>query len=84
MMKSKFYFLTKPNPLSCLRGPAFSFDLDLPADCDDEHWVSTDGGIPFKQPPGVPSTITFFNLSHKLNQIASFAMRTIVSPRHDA
>ena len=84
MTKSEFHFLSEPNQLGCLREPAFSFDLDLPADCDDEHWVSTDGGIPFKQPPGVPSAITFFNLSHKLNQIASFAMRTIVSARQDA
>jgi len=60
-----------------------SFDSALPADCDDEHWAPLDGGIPFKQPPGIPSTVTFFNLSHRLNQITSFAMRTIVSSRRD-
>jgi len=61
---------------------ANSFDLDLPADCNDEHWAPLGGGVPFKQPPGIPSTITFFNLSHRLNQITSFAMRTIVSYRY--
>lgn len=61
-----------------------SFDLDFPTDCDDEYWAPTGGRAPFKQPPGIPSSITFFNLSHRLNQIASFAMRTIVSSLYDA
>lgn len=58
---------------------SFSFDLDLPADCDDEYWAPTGEGVPFKQPPSIPSSITFFNLLHKLNQIAILATRTIVS-----
>ncbi|KAF9649885.1 hypothetical protein BDM02DRAFT_1732786 [Thelephora ganbajun] len=70
------------NSVTLGRSPALNdedFDLDLPADCDDEYWAPTNGGVPFKQPPGIPSTITFFNLSHGLNQIVSFAMRTIYS-----
>jgi len=84
MTRSMFYHLIEPNTLCYLWGTTCSFDLDLPADCDDEYWTSMDGGIPFRQPPGIPSSITFFNLSHRLDQIASFAMRTIVSSLHDA
>ena len=73
----------EPNTLCRLPDTAFSFDLDFPADCDDQYWAPI-GGVPFKQPPGVPSSITFFNLSHRLNQIASFAMRTIVSSSYSA
>ena len=79
MTKSRFFLPFQTKYVGLSRRRPFSFDLDLPADCDDEYWTVTDGRIPFKQPAGIPSTIAFFNLSHRLNQIASFAMRTIVS-----
>ena len=63
---------------------AFSFDVDFPIDCDDEYWIPSDGGVPFKQPPRIPSKITFFNLSNKLNQITSLVLRTIVSSQYAA
>lgn len=56
-----------------------SFDLDLPIECDDEYWVTSDPAQAFKQPPGKPAMISYFNCMLRLNQINAFAMRTIVS-----
>lgn len=58
-----------------------SFDLDLPTECDDEYWMHPDPEQAFKQPPGTPSSIAFFNCYIRLHQILAFALRTIVSPR---
>ena len=58
---------------------ARSFDLDLPLECDDEYWTHPDPEQAFKQPPGKPSAITFFNCYIRLHQILAFALRTIVS-----
>ncbi|KAH9847217.1 fungal-specific transcription factor domain-containing protein [Lenzites betulinus] len=55
------------------------FDLDLPTECDDEYWSHPDPEQAFKQPPGKPSTITFFNCYIRLHQILAFALRTIYS-----
>ena len=56
-----------------------SFDTDLPTECDDEYWAASDAGPAFKQPPGKPSKVAFFNCFVRLHQILAFAMRTIVS-----
>ncbi len=61
----------------CLIG---SFDIDLPTECDDEYWTASEPELAFKQPPGKPSKIAFFNCYVRLHQILAFAMRTIVSP----
>lgn len=58
-----------------------SFDLDLPTECDDEYWSHPDPEQAFKQPPGTPSSIAFFNCYIRLHQILAFALRTIVSTR---
>ncbi|KAL5525563.1 hypothetical protein ACEPAG_6899 [Sanghuangporus baumii] len=55
------------------------FDLDLPLEVDDEHWEHPDPAQAFKQPPGIPCNISFFNSFLKLNQILAFALRTIYS-----
>ncbi|KAI0950725.1 hypothetical protein AcW1_007961 [Taiwanofungus camphoratus] len=55
------------------------FDLDLPIECDDEYWTHSDPDLAFKQPPGKPSIVTFFNCFLRLNQILAFALRTIYS-----
>ena len=55
-----------------------SIDVSLPVECDDEYWVASDAGPAFKQPPGRPSKIAFFNCFVRLHQILAFAMRTIV------
>ena len=82
MTKSRFYPFTRPSVPDYSRYLALSFDVDFPVDCDDEYWTPSDGGVPFKQPPGVPSKITFFNLSNRLNQITSLVLRTIVSSQY--
>jgi len=51
-----------------------SFDLDLCLEVDDEFW-ETDP--PFRQPPGVPCRVTFFNLWLRLSEIVTFTVRTI-------
>ena len=56
-----------------------SFDLDLPAECDDEYWSPSDPKEAFKQPPGKPSKMSYFIAYLKLSQILAFALRTIVS-----
>ncbi|KII90496.1 hypothetical protein PLICRDRAFT_697043 [Plicaturopsis crispa FD-325 SS-3] len=54
------------------------FDLDLPANCDDEYWeISDDPEQNFKQPAGKPATTDFFICMVKLNQILALALRTI-------
>ncbi|KAF7792733.1 hypothetical protein EIP86_003831 [Pleurotus ostreatoroseus] len=55
------------------------FDVELPLECDDEYWTNEDPNLAFKQPPGKPSTISFFNCVIRLNQIHAFALRTIYS-----
>lgn len=57
----------------------FSFDLDMPVECDDEYWTSPDPDQAFRQPEGKPSTVCYFTLYLKLIQIHAFALRTIVS-----
>ena len=52
----------------------FSFDLDLPIECDDEYWDNE-----FQQPSGKPSSITYFNCFLRLMDIFAYAMRLIVS-----
>ncbi|TCD69092.1 hypothetical protein EIP91_008734 [Steccherinum ochraceum] len=64
------------------------FDVELPVECDDEYWELSDHSDPekahvkmvaFKQPPGKPSKITYFNCFLRLNQILAFALRTVYS-----
>lgn len=62
-----------------LKGLCFSFDIDLPIECDDEYWFHPDPAQAFKQPPGKPSKLSFFVSLIKLNQILAFALRTVVS-----
>ncbi|KAK0480213.1 fungal-specific transcription factor domain-containing protein [Armillaria novae-zelandiae] len=54
-------------------------DIDFPAECDDEYWEHPDPEQAFKQPPGKPSYVAFFNSFLKLNQLLSFCLRTIYS-----
>jgi hypothetical protein len=62
---------------------ACSFDVDLPANCDDEFWENVDPMRAFKQPVDKPSKIAFFISLIKLQQILAFSLRTIVSSLHD-
>ncbi|KAJ7783249.1 fungal-specific transcription factor domain-containing protein [Mycena metata] len=51
------------------------FDLDLCLEIDDEYWDLANP--PFRQPPGVPCRITYFNLWLRLSQIVTFTIKTI-------
>ena len=53
-------------------------DVDFPAECDDEYWLTADPAQAFKQPEGKPSTVSFFIAQLRLKQIHAFALRTIV------
>ncbi|KAJ7073102.1 fungal-specific transcription factor domain-containing protein [Mycena amicta] len=55
------------------------FDIQLPTACDDEYWEMSDPARSFRQPPGQPSTIAFFNAMLKLNNILSFVLRLLYS-----
>ncbi|TFK47812.1 hypothetical protein OE88DRAFT_1770005 [Heliocybe sulcata] len=55
------------------------FDLDMPVECDDEYWPSSHSGLGFVQPVHKPSGLTYFSRYIKLDQILSFAQRTVYS-----
>ncbi|KAH9055007.1 fungal-specific transcription factor domain-containing protein [Lactarius vividus] len=56
-----------------------SHDVDLPIECDDEYWESSDPALAFRQPPGKPSKVSYFNYLIKINLLHSHALRTIYS-----
>lgn len=64
--------------LSIVPDERFSFDVDLPTECDDEYWVADDLGNAFKQPPGLPSQMSYFVWMIKLSNIRAKANRRIV------
>lgn len=57
----------------------YSYDVDLPIECDDEYWDHPDPTLCFKQPEGKPSAIAFFNCYLKLMNILAYVMGIVVS-----
>ena len=57
----------------------FSFDLDLPVDCDDEYWPVDGGTEGFEQPLGKPSKLTMFILMINLFHLQTDVVRLLVS-----
>jgi hypothetical protein len=58
---------------------SYSFDVDLPLECDDEYYDPPNSSCPrFRQPAGKPAMVTFFNYMLKLTQIQAYALRTLV------
>ncbi|KAH7921041.1 hypothetical protein BV22DRAFT_1039127 [Leucogyrophana mollusca] len=57
------------------------FDIDLPAECDDEYWEHPDPTKAFQQPPNKPSVLSYFVNNLKLSHILAYALRTIYSSR---
>ena len=51
----------------------------MPLEVDDEYWENENPELAFKQPPGKPSTVSFFMHWVKLARIAAHALRTLVS-----
>ncbi|KAJ3972131.1 fungal-specific transcription factor domain-containing protein [Lentinula raphanica] len=57
------------------------FDLEPPIECDDEFWENEDPSQNFIQPPGTPSTMSFFICYSKLLEIAGLGHRMLFSAR---
>ncbi|KAK1222311.1 Gypsy retrotransposon integrase-like protein 1 [Marasmius sp. AFHP31] len=53
------------------------FDCELPSECDDEYWETSDPGQAFVQPAGKPSILSYFVTFLKLLDIIGFAQRTL-------
>ena len=68
----EYHISSSPNLL-------FSYDLELPIDCDDEYWPVDDKSEGFKQPPGKPSKLAAFILMIKLLHIQANVVRMMVS-----
>ncbi|KAF6754115.1 fungal-specific transcription factor domain-containing protein [Ephemerocybe angulata] len=61
------------------------FDVDLPADCDDEYWQDEESGeVTFKQPEGRPSKPSYFIHLIKLFGILADVQRAFYSIRTPA
>jgi hypothetical protein len=58
-----------------------SFDADPPIECDDEYWENPDPEKAFKQPNGVPCSVTTSRLAFELVQIASVLQTSMVQHR---
>ncbi|THU96970.1 hypothetical protein K435DRAFT_78876 [Dendrothele bispora CBS 962.96] len=57
------------------------FDLDPLVDCDDEYWEAKGSTEAFTQPPGKPSTVSYWNCYLRLIEIYGFAQLTIYAVR---
>ncbi|KAF8162154.1 fungal-specific transcription factor domain-containing protein, partial [Mycena galopus ATCC 62051] len=55
------------------------FDIQLPTECDDEYWEPKDSAQAFRQPPGKPSRIAFFNSYARLSNILAFVLHLLYS-----
>lgn len=64
------------NTYSC-RGN--SFDTEMPLEVDDEYWENDDPSLAFRQPPGKPSTMSYWICFLKLMHILGSVLRTFVS-----
>ncbi|KAJ7099269.1 fungal-specific transcription factor domain-containing protein [Mycena belliarum] len=53
------------------------YDIDYPAECDDEYWETSDPAMAFKQPPGRPSVVSYTIAYLKLIEILGMAQTTI-------
>lgn len=60
-------------------------DVALPTECDDEFWDHPDPEKAWKQPPGVPCKVAYFNSYMKQNQILAhilYLLYCIGKPKH--
>ncbi|KAJ3841906.1 fungal-specific transcription factor domain-containing protein [Lentinula raphanica] len=53
------------------------FDTELPIDCDDEYWENPDPNLSFQQPPGIPSSTSYWISLLKLMNILGLTLHTI-------
>lgn len=55
-----------------------SYDQELPIECDDEYWTGTETSPAFHQPHGQPSSISFWNILIRLNDVLGLVQRSMV------
>lgn len=74
-------FVPSPCRSRCvLTSKQSSFDPQTPTLCDDQYWgPDMNAETIFRQPPGQPSTIAFFELMLHLNRIIAMTSRILVS-----
>ncbi|KAI3616552.1 hypothetical protein WG66_011677 [Moniliophthora roreri] len=61
------------------------YDQEFPLEVDDEYWEPSEpDGLPFQQPEGKPSMVTFWGLLLRLLRILGIAQRTILALDKDA
>lgn len=58
--------------------PNTRFDLDRPAEVDDDYWEKTEQHEEITQPAGTVSLLSFFTHYHKLMDIAAAVQKIIV------
>ncbi|KAJ7503711.1 fungal-specific transcription factor domain-containing protein [Mycena galericulata] len=56
-------------------------DIELPTECDDGYWESESPALPFQQPPGTPSRVSFYVALLRLSNILAFSLRVVYSSR---
>jgi hypothetical protein len=69
------------------RPPAITtedFDLDYPAECDDEYWQKTESNEAFSQPSGKLSLLSYFTQYNKLMDIAGSVQKNMYSIRQSS
>lgn len=59
-----------------------SHDVALPTECDDEFWDHPDPEKAWKQAPGVPCKVAYFNSYMKQNQILAHILYLLVRAHH--
>ncbi|KAF9529173.1 fungal-specific transcription factor domain-containing protein [Crepidotus variabilis] len=57
------------------------FDVEFPAECDDEYWETDSPNAAFKQPPGTPSRMSYMIAQIRLTEILAFTLRTLYSTK---
>ncbi|KAF7358847.1 Zn(2)-C6 fungal-type domain-containing protein [Mycena sanguinolenta] len=53
------------------------FDVQMPTECDDEYWEHEDPSQTFRQPPGTPSRMAFFNAYLRLSNVLAFVLHLL-------
>lgn len=59
----------------------FSFDVEFPVECDEEYWETDNPKAAFKQPPGIPSQMSYMIAMIRLTEILAFTLRTLYSTK---
>lgn len=81
MVSTKRSELCPPHARVCVANVHHSYDTPPPAECDDEFWDDVYAENRFKQPPGKPSTMSFFLSYLQLLDILSTAVKNLYATK---